>query len=264
MIEWIINNKEWIFSGAGIFILSILITLFSKNKAKNNQSQNIENITSASSTIINQANGNSKIIVNAPKKQKAILNIVDIHEVDEENNESESYIPLIEVKIRNSGEEVAFLKKVTFKTLNHWDIYTDQHPSLKEVSATYDVKISEINNSLSNINISHEIKPQETDRIEFTLSTDYFGDPLGLSIFQLELELFYNEDSSSVKSSQIIMHIPPPIILEGSYFSGYSKNTVSKNKQIAKEILNIDNKNLKITEHIKTALNSWINAPDEE
>lgn len=34
-MQWIIDNKEWIFSGVGISILSILIRLFTKRKTKN-------------------------------------------------------------------------------------------------------------------------------------------------------------------------------------------------------------------------------------
>ncbi len=47
---------EWIFNGVGIFILSIIITIFLKSKNQNTQSQNIENVTTSGSTIINQAN----------------------------------------------------------------------------------------------------------------------------------------------------------------------------------------------------------------
>jgi hypothetical protein len=32
-MEWIINNKEWIFSGAGVAIISLIIGLLLKNKS---------------------------------------------------------------------------------------------------------------------------------------------------------------------------------------------------------------------------------------
>lgn len=31
-MEWIINNKEWIFSGIGLFIISLAINFFAKKK----------------------------------------------------------------------------------------------------------------------------------------------------------------------------------------------------------------------------------------
>jgi len=38
-MQWIIDNKEWIFSGIGIFILSIIAGLFIKRKSFLKQSQ---------------------------------------------------------------------------------------------------------------------------------------------------------------------------------------------------------------------------------
>lgn len=38
-MEWLLNNKEWIFSGAGIFALSVVIALFVKKRSTVQQSQ---------------------------------------------------------------------------------------------------------------------------------------------------------------------------------------------------------------------------------
>lgn len=260
MLDWLLNNKEWLFSGVGIFALGLIMSIFSKNKNKNNPNQVIKNITSSGSITINQANNNSKITIASPERKPAKLELVDIYEKEED---SDVYIPIIEVKLRNSGDEVAFVKQAKFRTLNHWDIHTDHHPSLKEVSATYDLNISENIGSISCLKIPHEIKPQETDRIEFRLSTKYFGDPNGLSIFLLEVSLSYNEDSSTV-TSKLLIHIPYPAIVQGSYFPGYSKTTISRNKNTAREILSIERKKITIPKHIKEALESWLNAPDED
>jgi len=38
-MEWIINNKEWIFSGIGVFIISLLLTkLFKKSHIQKQKS----------------------------------------------------------------------------------------------------------------------------------------------------------------------------------------------------------------------------------
>jgi hypothetical protein len=34
-MDWIIQNKEWIFSGIGVFIISLIITLIIKKKSIN-------------------------------------------------------------------------------------------------------------------------------------------------------------------------------------------------------------------------------------
>jgi len=229
-------------------------------RKKNGKGQNIENLKSNGPIIVSQASGDSKIVVNEPNiPQKAKLQVVDVFDVESEDNLN----TILEFKFRNSGGEVAFLKSVTFKTLNHWDIYSDQHPKLKEVSAEYDLKISEVINSESEYRISHEIKSQETDRIRFKLTTDYFGDPLGLSLFLLKAKFIYNENNEQTTISPILVHIPTPVEIAGSYFPGYANGTVSRNKAIANEIFEIKFKEFSLPKHIENALKSWLNATNE-
>lgn len=38
-MQWIIDNKEWLFSGAGIFLMSIIIGLFVKKQSSSKQVQ---------------------------------------------------------------------------------------------------------------------------------------------------------------------------------------------------------------------------------
>jgi hypothetical protein len=33
-MEWLVENKEWFFSGFGVFVLTLVITLFVKNRGK--------------------------------------------------------------------------------------------------------------------------------------------------------------------------------------------------------------------------------------
>lgn len=52
MIEWILNNKEWVFSGVGVAILVALLTLL---KRKNNSGNN-QTIISGTARDIKQTN----------------------------------------------------------------------------------------------------------------------------------------------------------------------------------------------------------------
>ena len=48
--EWIINNKEWIFSGIGVFIIGIFFTMKNtekKNTQKGRDSVQIQNVKGA-------------------------------------------------------------------------------------------------------------------------------------------------------------------------------------------------------------------------
>lgn len=38
-MQWIIDNKEWIFSGIGVFIISLIIGLFMKRDSSSKQNQ---------------------------------------------------------------------------------------------------------------------------------------------------------------------------------------------------------------------------------
>jgi hypothetical protein len=38
-MQWIIDNKEWVFSGVGVFVLSLVITFFIKKGKSTKQTQ---------------------------------------------------------------------------------------------------------------------------------------------------------------------------------------------------------------------------------
>jgi uncharacterized membrane protein YczE len=56
-MKWVIDNKEWIFSGIGIFVLSLIISIYVKKKSSVKQIQK----TGAKSTNY-QAGGDIKIV----------------------------------------------------------------------------------------------------------------------------------------------------------------------------------------------------------
>jgi len=51
-MDWIIDNKEWVFSGIGVFILGFLLNFLRKKNAPNiSQSQKIGRVKSKKSSI---------------------------------------------------------------------------------------------------------------------------------------------------------------------------------------------------------------------
>lgn len=38
-MQWMIDNKEWLFSGIGIFVITLLISIFTRKKSDIKQSQ---------------------------------------------------------------------------------------------------------------------------------------------------------------------------------------------------------------------------------
>jgi hypothetical protein len=69
------------------------------------------------------------------------------------------------------------------------------------------------------------------------LSTDYRGDPIGLSIFLLDAEVVYNKDNLRGKLPIFLQNTQPPAVVQGSYFSGYEKGTLAQNKEVAERFI---------------------------
>lgn len=229
-------------------------------KKKDPKAQNIEGIQASGPVTIYQASDSAQIRVESHvKRTGAKVQVVDVSVIEDDDYPN----PILDIKLRNSGDEVAFVKSIGFQTVQHWDIFTDTHPSLKPVSATYDVSVSDAVTSRACYNISHEIKPQETDRIQIRLSTEYFGDPVGLSIFLLDAEIIYNEDNSKGKLPTLLLNIQPSVIVQGSYFPGYAKGTISRNKAVAKTVLGLPLGEMVVQGGISEALESWLQAPAE-
>lgn len=205
--------------------------------------------------------------INSQKSEDCVaissLRIVDLYEIEGVEGD-EDQATAIEVKLRNTGDEVIFLKEVVFETGNHWEIITDKHHSLVDVSATYDLDISKVIGERKKIKVHHEIKPQETDRIQIRLSTDYDSDPDGLSLFLVSIEFIFNEDSIRATSGPVILNVRPKIKSRGSYFPRYSPGTISKNKAVAKEVINMKASGVNVEDYVISALSSWLDAPSEE
>ena len=156
----------------------------------------------------------------------------------------------VELKLRNAGSEVAFVKEVTFYTVKHWQLLTDRNHRAVDVSATYDISISEKTGSLAKKKIHHEIKPQETDRIRFKLHSKFSADLDGLSLYLIQVNVHYNEEMAPASFRQTLVNIRPPQVSEGSYFGGYSNETLKNNKYLAREILKLHTDGVGVEDYV--------------
>lgn len=191
------------------------------------------------------------------------LRVVDFYEVqDEDQNDRNDVVTEVELKVRNAGSEVIFVKEVTFCTVKHWHLLTDRHHRAVEVSATYDISISEKPGSLAKKKIHHEIKPQETDRIRFKLHSKFSADPDGFSLYLITVDIHSNENLVPTPIQRTIINIRPLQVSEGSYFGGYSNETLKNNKSLAREILKLHTDGVCVEDYVIKALESWMLAPD--
>ncbi|MEN5198974.1 hypothetical protein ABE525_07110 [Pseudomonas wadenswilerensis] len=191
------------------------------------------------------------------------LKVVDFYEVqDDDQDDGAEAATEVELKLRNAGSEVAFVKEVSFSTVKHWQLLTDRHHRAVDVSATYDITISEKSGSLATKKVHHEVKPQETDRIRFKLHSTFSADPDGLSLYLIQVNVQYNEDAAPVSFRQTVVNIRPQQVSEASYFGGYSNKTLKNNKSLAREILKLHSDGVGVEDYVIEVLESWMLAPD--
>ncbi|MFW3166456.1 hypothetical protein WBQ28_18450 [Pseudomonas syringae pv. syringae] len=194
------------------------------------------------------------------------LKVVDFYEVideDEDNQKDRDDLATeVELKLRNSGSEVAFVKEISIHTVKHWNLVTDRNHRIVDVSATYDISLSEKAGSVAKKKIHHELKPQETDRIRFKLHSKFWADPDGLSLYLIEINVHFNEETAPATSRQTIVNVRPSHISQGSYFGGYSPETVTNNKALAREVLELHAGGVGVEDYVVGALESWMLAPD--
>lgn len=75
MIEYLINNKEWIFSGVGIFALGLILTFFrKKDKSEETHSQNQQNHIKADKVNFSQTFVNNSSIGKVESIAKKVSN----------------------------------------------------------------------------------------------------------------------------------------------------------------------------------------------
>jgi len=191
------------------------------------------------------------------------LKVVDFYEVqDDDQDDGDEVATEVELKLRNAGSEVAFVKEVSFYTVKHWQLLTDRHHRAVDVSATYDIILSEKPGSLATKKVHHEVKPQETDRIRFKFHSKFSADPDGLSLYLIQVNVHYNEDAAPVSFRRTIVNIRPPQVSEASYFGGYSNKTLKNNKHLAREILKLHTDGVGVEDYVVDVLESWVLAPD--
>lgn len=255
LVDWLQFNKTWLFSGVGGTLICGVTTFLFHRETRKNQKATVKE-PEGPVTII-QMNDDSKVHLETVERSSANIQVVGVTII-----EVEGCSPILDVKFRNKGDEVAFVKKVEFKTLGHWAISTDRLPSLREVSAKYDLLVDRAISSVCSVNVSHEVKPQETDRIRVRLSTDFKDDPLGLSLFLLAGTLVFNESDTRSEIPTLLTDISPPVVVQASYFPGYDDSTIVHNKRVAREVLGLITSHVVVQEDIEGALLSWIDAPD--
>lgn len=144
--------------------------------------------------------------------------------------DSDVLMPEIDVKFRNTGDQVAFIKRVEFDTLGEATLEDCNKPlySLIEASANYDINLLE--NPIKDI--SHSIKPADVDRIKLRVFRTSGGPTL--TVYKVTLKVIYDEDNKAATSDPIFLKMVGPTVMAGSFSPGVSEQQwnecVARNK----------------------------------
>ena len=231
------DNYEWIFSGIGVLIISSIFYFFTR-KNKNSGSQQTINIGEIKPEISNIINGETITqINNYNKKEDADLKLVDITLSDNDFG-----ICYIDIKLRNVGEKVAYLKRISLHIIDKGELKdpVEVQYQLIQLSENYTFEL-DINSDegILDKNISHRIKPDEVEFIRITLRNAEI-DPSFTSLYHLSMNLIYNEDDRKVEIPSLLLGLNSSEAWE--YNNGDldgDERIIKRNKEIASRFKNI-------------------------
>lgn len=189
------------------------------------------------SSIVNGSNYGTINNNNYNTKKKAEIKIIDI-EINE--YDEDSIYPVLDIKIRNIGDEVAFLKKINFYIHDYYEMVNPQevHYQRIESSHTYDVLLSGMESK--QYSISQSIEPNGVDRFKLKIASKLGEDPLMPVIYKFSFSIVYNEDDSSIESAKLILPVPIREEVVGCYVSNNIKENAIKNYEKLKKFIQDD------------------------
>jgi hypothetical protein len=183
-----------------------------KTSTDNRLSQKVHSKTAPSVAISGDAN-----IVNI--ESTAAAKQSDIRLVDIAIDESTDEFPKLDIKIRNTGDEPAFLKKACFE-VTHVFVpieFREISYQMQPVTWEYDVHFTEETGSIESA-ISQIVQPKGSDRFVFKLGQEC--GPPGLAIIvRFRVRIVYDEDDKLVDSDYFICTIPRAVEIVGSYIA---------------------------------------------
>lgn len=142
----------------------------------------------------------------------------------------------IDIKLRNNGNEIAFIKKVEILVKKRWIFFCEEENVdyfVAPTTASYAFTLTSRREPpyVISVNVSHTIKPSEADRFE--LLSDCTMDGNRTFVYLVDILIIYNEDNSTVAKKNLFLTFQP-----------------YHNKDIYKR----DPKNLKSMQEIKSTL----------
>ncbi len=170
--------------------------------------------------------------------EQPALRLVDVAIVDTDE------FPKLDIKTRNTGREVVFLKRVQFRVYTVWSLRPPILPAQVPASWNYNVLLPPTGFPYTeSVDISQSVAPNAVDRFTFTLGHE--GAPLGEVyeefVYHMTLLIVYDEDDKTVQSKDVLLLMPSGTELLGSYSPGgkFAEECTEHNRQVLSEVKRI-------------------------
>lgn len=162
-------------------------------------------------SIINIITGNHNTVIYY-KRTDSILEIVNV------SIKEDGEFPMLDIKLRNSGDVVAYLYKMEIVMKDYFQMYNiyQSFYSPAEPSCNYDFVVA--NNKMQSFDVSQKILGNDTDRFTVTLSTTT-GEPDCAAICTFFIRLYYNNDNQYVESGYMTIPINSAARYSGAYIA---------------------------------------------
>ncbi len=211
------SNKEWIFSGVGIAVVSALFAII-KTKIPKNSERNLN--VSGDKIIIGDRN-KVQITNISKEKQKSDIKIVDIS-LDEDKEFT------VDIKLRNIGDQVAYIKEISFNILDYYNMLDPQKTlyQLIKPSHTYDVILGKEKQQV--FKVSQRIGANEVDRFQVKLASS-IAEARMSTIYYLTLSIIYDEDNKVEQSEKYLWAVPSVREYAGYFISQMDMEIAKKN-----------------------------------
>ena len=190
------------------------------------RSKNIR-LNSSSAGAILQEDKIENLHLQQALEEKEIRDSLKLVDVSIEERENEN--PRIDIKVRNIGNKVAYLKKAEFQIMKMGIIrVAGVRFEAIPVTWTYDVGVSKDNTPYTKtISISQSVGPNEVDRFQFVIGTEYMDVYVSETLVYMKIILFYNETDEQLITPPMLLSIPMPKSILGMT-TGYPDLEVRK------------------------------------
>jgi hypothetical protein len=171
-----------------------------------------------------------------PTRRSADVQLVEARIVDTDK------FPKVDIKLRNSGTGVAFLKGANIRVNRVWRFEPVAAPAEVPVSWNYDVLLAPVDSPyMKTVPISQSIEPDGVDRFTITLGVDA-KPTMDVFVYQVAIELRYNEDERIVRTGDLLY--AATTASETAAMTGVpldmARRIWTRNRQLAEEIKSAD------------------------